>query len=122
MIKQRVTAQKRNRIFLCFKNDLTATQAADICGVNRNTANRYYNLLRRAILSESIREAKREVGEQQAGRVVLRREARAGEARARGCGKDAGVRAAQARGQGVRDGRARLLEGVAHAGHQGSNP
>ena len=63
MIKQRVTAQKRNRIFLCFKNDLTATQAADICGVNRNTANRYYNLLRRAILSESIREARREVGE-----------------------------------------------------------
>ena len=57
MIKQRVTAQKRNRIFLCFKNDLTATQAADISGVNRNTANRYYNLLRRAILSESIREA-----------------------------------------------------------------
>ena len=56
MIKQRVTAQKRNRIFLCFKNDLTATQAAEISDVNRNTANRYYNLLRRAILSESIRE------------------------------------------------------------------
>ena len=63
MIKQRVTAQKRNRIFLCFKNDLTATQAAEICGVNRNTVNRYHNLLRRAILSESIREAGREVGE-----------------------------------------------------------
>ncbi len=63
MIKQRVTTQKRNKIFLCFKNDLTATQAADICGVNRNTVNRYYNLLRKAILSESIREAKREVGE-----------------------------------------------------------
>ena len=63
MIKQRVTAQKRNRIFLCFKNDLTATQAAEICGVNRNTANRYYNQRRRAILSESIREVGREVGE-----------------------------------------------------------
>ncbi len=63
MIKQRVTAQKRNRIFLCFKNDLTATQAAEICGVNRNTVNRYHNPLRRAILSESIREAGREVGE-----------------------------------------------------------
>lgn len=63
MIKQRVTTQKRNKIFLCFKNDLTATQAADICGVNRNTVNRYYNLLRRAILSESVREARREVGE-----------------------------------------------------------
>ena len=63
MIKQRLTTQKRNRIFLCFKNDLTATQAADICGVNRNTVNRYYNLLRSAILSESIREAKGEIGE-----------------------------------------------------------
>ena len=58
MIKQRLTTQKRNRIFLCFKNDLTATQAADICGVNRNTVNRYYNLLRSAILSESIREGR----------------------------------------------------------------
>ena len=48
---------------MCFKNDLTATQAADFSGVNRNTVNRYYNLLRRAILSESILEAKREVGE-----------------------------------------------------------
>ena len=45
------------------QNDLTATQAADICGMNRNTANRYYGLLRRAILSESIREARREIGE-----------------------------------------------------------
>ena len=52
-----------NKIFLCFKNDLTATQAADICGVNRNTVNRYYGLLRRAILSESIREARQEIGE-----------------------------------------------------------
>ena len=50
-------------IFLCFKNDLTATQAADICGVNRTTAKRYYGLLRRAILSESIREARWEIGE-----------------------------------------------------------
>ena len=57
-----------------------------------------------------------------AGRVVLRREARAGKARPRGGGQDARVRASQARGQGVRDGRARLLEGVADAGHKGANP
>ena len=44
---------------MCFKNDLTAIQAADICGVNRNTVNRYYGLLRRAILSK----ARREIGE-----------------------------------------------------------
>ena len=35
----------------------------DICGVNRNTANRYYGLLCKAILSESIREARQEIGE-----------------------------------------------------------
>ena len=48
---------------MCFKNDLTATQTSDICSVNRNTVNRYYNLIRRAILSESIKEAKSEIGE-----------------------------------------------------------
>ena len=63
MVKQRLTTQKRNRIFLCFKNDLTATQTADICSVNRNIVNRYYNLIRKAILSESIAEAKKEIGE-----------------------------------------------------------
>ena len=63
MIKQRLTAQKRNKISLCFKNNLTATQAADICGVNRNTANRYYGLLHKAILGESILETRREIGE-----------------------------------------------------------
>lgn len=47
-----------SRIFLCFKNDLTAPQVADICGVNRNTVNRYYGLLGRAILNESTREAR----------------------------------------------------------------
>ena len=52
---------------MCFKNDLTATQAADICGVNRNTVGRYYGLLRRAILSESIREARQEIGEYELG-------------------------------------------------------
>ena len=31
--------------------------------MNRNTANRYCGLLRRAILSESIRDARREIGE-----------------------------------------------------------
>ena len=39
------------------------SQAAEICGVNRNTINRYYNLLRKAILEESMKEMKREIGE-----------------------------------------------------------
>ena len=45
------------------KNDLTATQAAEICGVNRNTVNRYYSLLRKEILAASVREAKVEICE-----------------------------------------------------------
>ncbi|MCH5289336.1 MAG: hypothetical protein J1E32_05440 [Treponema sp.] len=40
-----------------------ATQAAGIDGVDRNTVNRYYVLLRRTILNESIREALREIDE-----------------------------------------------------------
>ena len=108
-------------VFLCFKNDLTATQAADLSGVNRNTANRYYNLLRRAILSESIREAKMEVGEYELDESYFGARRVRGEARARGCRQDAGVRAAQARGQGVRHGRPRLLAGVPDANHPRAN-
>ncbi len=47
---QRVTAQKRNKIFLSFKHDRTPTQAAEICGGNRSTLNRFYTLIRRAIV------------------------------------------------------------------------
>lgn len=36
-------------------------QTANICGVNRDTVCRYYNLFRRAILSEIIRKTKREI-------------------------------------------------------------
>ena len=101
MIKQSLTTQKRNRIFLCFKNDLTATQAADICGVNRNTANRYYGLLRKAILSESIREAKREIGEYELDESYFGACVASAVAGGR---KDAGVRAAQTWREGLRDG------------------
>ena len=50
-------------IFLCFKNDLSATQTADISKVNRNTVNRYFNIIRKMIFTESIKEAKAEIGE-----------------------------------------------------------
>ena len=56
-----------------------------------------------------------------AGRVVLRREEGARKARPRGRRQDAGVRAAQARGQGVRDNRTRLLAGVPDANHPRAN-
>ena len=48
-------------------------------------------------------------------RVVLRREEGARKARARGGGKDAGVRAAQARREGVRQGGRELLAGEPNA-------
>ena len=63
MVKQRVSDRKLRSIFLCFANDLTATQTSRLCNVNRNTVNRYFNILRKAIFSESIIEAKKEIGE-----------------------------------------------------------
>ena len=66
--------------------------------VNRNTVNRYYGLLRKAILSESIREAQREIGEYKLDESYFG----AREARSRGGGQDASVRAAQTRREGVR--------------------
>lgn len=63
MIRQRISDKKKRQLFLCFKNDLTATQTSQFCNINRNTVNRYYNLLRQAIFKESIKEAKAEIGE-----------------------------------------------------------
>ena len=73
---------------MSFKNDLTATQAAEICGVNRNTVNRYYALLRKEILAASVREAKAEIGEFEQRRVVFWSAACERETRAWGGGQD----------------------------------
>ena len=56
-----------------------------------------------------------------ARRVLLRGEARAWQARSRGGGKDASVRASKARREGLRGGGAGLLAEVADANHQGVN-
>ena len=99
--------QKRNKIFLCFKNDMTAVQATDICGMNRNTASRYHTLLRRAILRESIREARRETSEYEFDESYF-------DARRRerclypGCSNT---------GESARDGSVGLLQGVVDACH-----
>lgn len=63
MLRQRISDKKKRSLFLCFKNDLTATQAAELCHLNRNTVNRYYSILRKAIFRESIMEARLEIGE-----------------------------------------------------------
>ena len=63
MKQNKISAQKLNAIFACFCGDTTATAAAKIVGVNRNTINYYFNKLRQAILYESLVEAGKEIGE-----------------------------------------------------------
>ncbi len=63
MAFQRISDKKKRLLFSCFKNDLTALQTSDFCNLNRNTVNRYFNLLGKEIFLESIREAEAEVGE-----------------------------------------------------------
>lgn len=60
---QRISTQKLNKIFLCFSEDITATAAARIAGMNRNTANSYYRRIRELVFEESLKETGREFGE-----------------------------------------------------------
>ena len=47
----KLSDRRLRRILRCFCQDLTATQTANIAGINRNTVNRYYQLLRERIAS-----------------------------------------------------------------------
>ena len=58
----RLTTTKINKIILCFVEDITATATAKIVGVNRNTVNRYFKLIRQKIFAESLKETEKEVG------------------------------------------------------------
>ncbi len=53
---QRISTQKRNKIFLCFCEDVTTGACAKIAGVNRNTANSYYNRIHELIFQEARKE------------------------------------------------------------------
>ena len=53
---KRLSTQKVNRILRCFCLDVTATVAAELAGINRKTANYYYNEIREKILKETLRE------------------------------------------------------------------
>lgn len=55
---RRTSRQKYTIIFKSFVTDITATKAAEIAGVNRKTADRYYNLFRIVILRKAIYERK----------------------------------------------------------------
>jgi transposase-like protein len=54
---------KIKKIIKCFAADVTATQAALLTGINRNTINAYYNDLREKILKESLKETALDAGE-----------------------------------------------------------
>ena len=56
--RRRISRAKYTIIFKSFVADIPATKAAFIAGVNRKTADRYYNLFRKAIIKEAIKERK----------------------------------------------------------------
>jgi transposase len=58
-----ISGQKRNRIFRCFCEDITASAAAKIVEVNRNTVNKYYNEIRKKIFAAALKESPFEEGE-----------------------------------------------------------
>ena len=59
----RLSTTKLNKIFLCLAEDITATAAAKIIGVNRNTINNYFFEIRKLIFEESLLNIKKELGE-----------------------------------------------------------
>ena len=48
----RLSAKKRAHLLKCFVADISATQAAALVGLNRNTTNTWYRLFREAILAQ----------------------------------------------------------------------
>jgi transposase len=63
MLQNKISTQRRNKIFACFCQDITATAAAKLAGVNRNTVNYYYNRIRKILLLESLKDGGVETGE-----------------------------------------------------------
>src|SRR3989338_6549708 len=47
---RRISQTKVNKILKCFASDISAAQTAKIVGVNRNTANDWFNCFRKEIL------------------------------------------------------------------------
>jgi len=58
----RLSKYKIRKILEVFCNDLNASVAAQILGINRNTVNRYYNLFREAIFRETLLLLEKELG------------------------------------------------------------
>ena len=58
----RLSSQKVNKIIACFCEDINASSAAAILGLNRKTINLYYNHFRELILRQSLAENARDLG------------------------------------------------------------
>jgi transposase len=63
MLQKKISTQRRNKIFACFCEDITATATARLAGVNRNTVNYYFNKIRKILLLESLQEGGVQTGE-----------------------------------------------------------
>jgi transposase-like protein len=55
--------QRGNKILACFCKYVTATAAARLAGVNRNTVNYYFNKIRKILSSASLQEGGVQTGE-----------------------------------------------------------
>lgn len=58
--RYRISEKKLRLLIRCFAFDTTASQAANLVQVNRNTANRYFSWLRSLLLEEALMERERE--------------------------------------------------------------
>lgn len=58
----RISTQKIDKIITCFCEDINATSASKILGLNRKTINLYYNHFRHLILQQSLSDTAKELG------------------------------------------------------------
>jgi len=56
--RRRISRQKYTVLFRSFVFDITASKAAQIAGINRKTADRYFNMFRDTVLKDALRERK----------------------------------------------------------------
>lgn len=59
----RLSEYRIKKIIECFSEDITASLAAKILRIKRNTINAYYNRFRELIFEYSLKEQKQEIGE-----------------------------------------------------------
>ena len=63
MNNSKLSRYKQKKILKAFALGLTATQAAELLGINRNTINSYYRFFRQQILSHQQKQFAQEIGE-----------------------------------------------------------